>query len=581
MKLMTEFIEREHLQIINEVSEETGAKICRLRGPFLEAEKKNRNGRIYPISIIEREVRKFNEEKISKGRAVGEADHPACCLSKDFDVLTENGWKSFESLSLGEEILTLNNDGNIEKNTIENIIDEPYKGYAYRLKGMGIDSAFTPTHRFLLKDRYGKMEYATIDDIFKNRTKFSKYHIVKTGNWIGNDVDNIKIDGLTNEEYYSKCYWNFNNDVREDLIIDALTFVRFLGIWLSEGCITKEKYGIMISQNIGEKCDRIENMLNDFPLKWNKNIRNGKVIFSLNDIRLHKYLKVLGDCYNKFIPLEIKQLNSLYLNELVQWFIIGDGRTQYRNDKIVRQNLFSVSKKLIEDLHECLIKAGMSGNWTVIEPCDDYEFAGHMILAENKSDLFQLNISKTKGIYLDPRFLKIEIIEHDANVYCLTVKNSNFYMKQNNKSFWTGNSPQINIDRISHVIESLVMEDNVGRGVARLIDTPMGRIAKTLVSEGIILGMSTRGVGSLNGDRVGEEFQLLTVDLVLEPSCQQAFVEGVLENKEYIMDGDQIVEVAIRNLQKKVEKKYDPKSMSSNVLGYMNEFLRDIGRKKM
>jgi hypothetical protein len=141
-------------------------------------------------------------------------------------------------------------------------------------------------------------------------------------------------------------------------------------------------------------------------------------------------------------------------------------------------------------------------------------------------------------------------------------------------------NPQINLERVSHIIESLEMKENVGYGCAKLIDTPMGRIAKTLVDEGIIVGMSTRGVGTLDGETVKEDYKLITVDIVADPSAPNCFVEGVLENKEFIVQGDQIVEVAIQNLQKSVDKKYDPKSMSSHVLSYLDTFLEEIKQKK-
>ena len=141
-------------------------------------------------------------------------------------------------------------------------------------------------------------------------------------------------------------------------------------------------------------------------------------------------------------------------------------------------------------------------------------------------------------------------------------------------------NPQINLERVSHVIESLIMEDNKGIGVARIIDTPMGRIARTLVEEKILLGMSTRGVGSLDGDMVKEDYKLLAVDIVCDPSASSAFVEGVLENKNYIIKNDEVVEVAVKNLQKKVNKNFDIKSLSNHTLKYMMEFINEIQRKK-
>jgi len=138
-------------------------------------------------------------------------------------------------------------------------------------------------------------------------------------------------------------------------------------------------------------------------------------------------------------------------------------------------------------------------------------------------------------------------------------------------------SPQINLDRISHVIESLEMVGDDGVGVLRLIDTPMGKIAQTLVSENILLGVSTRGVGSLDGEYVKDDYQLITpADLVYDPSASKAFVESVVENKEWIIDGNKWVEVAVANLKESMDKQYSGRNLSQHALRYMLNFMNEI-----
>ena len=193
-----------------------------------------------------------------------------------------------------------------------------------------------------------------------------------------------------------------------------------------------------------------------------------------------------------------------------------------------------------------------------------------------------------KTFRLSGPFLEAEIKNKNGRVYSkeILVREVNDFAEnkiKKNRSMGEldhPEKPQLNLDRVSHVIEKLEMQDNVGMGVARLIDTPMGRIAKTLVEEGIIVGMSTRGVGTLDGATVKEDYKLITVDIVADPSAPNCFVEGVLENKDYVIDGDQIVEIAVNNLIKKVEKKYDPKSVSGHVLTYMLDFLDEIKQNK-
>jgi hypothetical protein len=131
--------------------------------------------------------------------------------------------------------------------------------------------------------------------------------------------------------------------------------------------------------------------------------------------------------------------------------------------------------------------------------------------------------------------------------------------------------PQLNLDRVSHLIESLTMDGNQAIGVAKILDTPMGNIAKSLIESGVNLGTSSRGVGTLKGHTVNSDFKLITVDIVGEPSYQQAYVEGILENKEYIIQGNSIVEVAVNNFQRSLDRKG-----SSIIKEALDEFLTEL-----
>jgi hypothetical protein len=102
-------------------------------------------------------------------------------------------------------------------------------------------------------------------------------------------------------------------------------------------------------------------------------------------------------------------------------------------------------------------------------------------------------------------------------------------------------NPTLNLDRVSHIITALSMNENVVFGKAKILDTPCGKIAKTFLDEGIRLGVSSRGLGSIkesNGMKVVQpDFKLMTVDIVAEPSGPGCFVESLVENVEWIFDG--------------------------------------------
>jgi len=142
--------------------------------------------------------------------------------------------------------------------------------------------------------------------------------------------------------------------------------------------------------------------------------------------------------------------------------------------------------------------------------------------------------------------------------------------------------PTINLDRISHIITELTMDGNIGYGVAKLLNTPMGNIAKALVDDGIQLGMSTRGVGTLDGDMVKDDYKLITIDIVADPSAPTAFVEGVLENREYMIgDNGEIVEAAVKQLKRDMDSavrahRFDKEEFSQATLKYLDDFLSSL-----
>jgi hypothetical protein len=127
--------------------------------------------------------------------------------------------------------------------------------------------------------------------------------------------------------------------------------------------------------------------------------------------------------------------------------------------------------------------------------------------------------------------------------------------------------PTVNLDRVSHKIICLERVGNNFRGKAQLLETPMGKIAKSLVGEGVCLGVSSRGVGSLRltneGHKiVGEDFMLATAaDIVADPSAPDAFVQGIMEGKEWIYDSNKKTWIAesIKNL---IEKDCQRKKLS-------------------
>jgi len=142
--------------------------------------------------------------------------------------------------------------------------------------------------------------------------------------------------------------------------------------------------------------------------------------------------------------------------------------------------------------------------------------------------------------------------------------------------------PTVNLDRVSHKITSLVREGNNFRGKAQLLSTPMGKIAQNLIGEGVTLGVSSRGVGSLKEDVrgckvVGEDFMLATAaDIVADPSAPDAFVSGIMEGKEWVWEGGILREQLAEKTQKRINTLVDQGKLEEHKLNLFNDFLSNL-----
>ena len=142
--------------------------------------------------------------------------------------------------------------------------------------------------------------------------------------------------------------------------------------------------------------------------------------------------------------------------------------------------------------------------------------------------------------------------------------------------------PTVNLDRVSHKITSLRQEGNNFVGKAQLLETPMGKIAKSLINEGVTLGVSSRGIGTLKEDRdglkvVGEDFQLATAaDIVADPSAPDAFVNGIMEGKEWVWEGGVLREQFVDETKKRINTLVDQKALEEHKINLFNDFLSNL-----
>ena len=168
-----------------------------------------------------------------------------------------------------------------------------------------------------------------------------------------------------------------------------------------------------------------------------------------------------------------------------------------------------------------------------------------------------------KKLYIEGVFLQSELKNRNGRMYPFPVleKEVNRYNEEYIKTsralgeLGHPDGPTVNLDRVSHRITSLSAEGNNFIGKAQILDTPMGKIAKSLLEDGVKLGVSSRGMGSIDRREdcnvVMDDFMLATAaDIVADPSAPDAFVNGIMEGKEWVWDNGILKETKVAKYQR-------------------------------
>ena len=194
-----------------------------------------------------------------------------------------------------------------------------------------------------------------------------------------------------------------------------------------------------------------------------------------------------------------------------------------------------------------------------------------------------------KKLHIEGVFLQGEIKNRNGRMYPMSVLDKE--VSRYNEGFVSKgralgelghpDGPVVNLDRVSHKITSLVKEGTNYVGKARILDTPMGKIASSLLDEGVKLGVSSRGIGSLVKQEscsiVGDDFILATAaDIVADPSAPDAFVNGIMEGKEWVWEGGILREQLAEKTEKRINTLVDQKRLEEYKLNLFNDFLSNL-----
>jgi hypothetical protein len=195
-----------------------------------------------------------------------------------------------------------------------------------------------------------------------------------------------------------------------------------------------------------------------------------------------------------------------------------------------------------------------------------------------------------KNLYIEGIFLQTEQPNRNRRVYSMGLMERE--VKRYTETFIDKgralgelghpDGPTVNLDRVSHKIVSLQREGNNFIGKAKILSTPMGKIAESLLSEGVKLGVSSRGVGTLSPTKEGyslvnDDFMLATAaDIVADPSAPDAFVNGIMEGKDWVWDGGILREKLAEKTYKKINTLVDSRRLEENKLNLFQDFLANL-----
>jgi hypothetical protein len=185
-------------------------------------------------------------------------------------------------------------------------------------------------------------------------------------------------------------------------------------------------------------------------------------------------------------------------------------------------------------------------------------------ISQDLQYLVEANENGKKGFFIEGIFMQTDRENKNGRIYPRGIMEKELeryqtLIKEKRSLGELGHppNPTINLDKVSHLISNLRFEGNDIVGRAKILDTPMGKIAQNFIEEGIGFGVSSRGLGSLkekNGvNEVQDDFHLATVDIVADPSAPDAFVQGIMESAEWILENGVWKATDVERAQRKIK----------------------------
>jgi len=384
-------------------------------------------------------VTPFNVEGVDKDQFMFYSIFQWCYDDKT-RVLTKDGFKYFKDLSYSDEIATLNKETDeLEYHVPEKIVKFRRKDKMLKLTSNQFNVCVTPDHKMVVKEHVKDGYGVDPGDVWKlkplnelliinkdNKIKVSgKYRTKKNCKWTGLKTDVFEVP---------KCN-SAVEDKKECLKLNMPLFLKFFGWYISEGSLEKSSsyYRVAITQTKSE--ENINEIWNCVKELGFTPIKHGKDTL-FNSKEMYYYLLQFGKCYEKFIPKELKGLCKEYIMILLTSLFKGDG-SFHRNGTWCKY--VTTSKKLAEDVQECLLKVGYSGAISTSDPT--LNKPGTIDGREIKGKRLQYTVSVNR-MHNEPSmyYADLEEIDYDGYVHCATVPNHTMLVEREGKVIFSGNT---------------------------------------------------------------------------------------------------------------------------------------------
>ena len=393
------------------------------------------------------------------------------CMTPDTEILTNEGWKRFDTLNQTEMVATLNpNTNELEYHKPTGYICEPFEGELNCSKNGLVEYEVTPNHN-MYASVAKSLTHKKLDlELIQSEKIHGKnFHIKKDAIWVGKEEEYFVLPMLNeyaefeeNENHIDKLiskkrYNRLSEKYGYDKNIDMDNWLEFFGFWMAEGWTSKtnglHQVGIAQTKDNGYLSYMYELLIKmGFKPTYTKDKKQVRVF----DKMLWEYLSNFGNAYDKFVPKEILNLSSRQLTIFLDWFIKGDGHIE--NNKYTRTRAFTCSPSLANNLQEIALKTGISATITNRGKRTS-EIKGRAI----KSQYDSLVVNFTKHHSTSKHNKNTPLIKtenqynryYKGNVYCVEVKNHIIYVRRNGKAMWIGNSHLKDLEILKGVVGRL------------------------------------------------------------------------------------------------------------------------------